>query len=154
MHEAGGTMFHFPGSRIPDWFENRSSGASVSFWFRNKFPAIALCVALGSIYVESAMTAVVIINGNEWNNCDDERYLQVIPDHIYIFDLQNIIYKENLEEGIRKKEKNLEEAVLENEWNHVEIIYKDVTGSPILVESGIHVLKQKSITEVIRFTNP
>nr|WIL60065.1 nodulation protein [Melilotus officinalis] len=155
LHEAGSTKFHFPGSRIPDWFEYCSSGGSISFWFRNKFPAIALCLVLGSMSIEPVITPIVVINGNEWNINDDERYLQGIPDHTHIFDLQKIIYKENLDEaGFRKKEKKLDEAVLENEWNHVEIMYKGVTGNPVLLESGIHVLKQKSITEDIRFTNP
>ncbi|KAE9587835.1 putative leucine-rich repeat domain, L domain-containing protein [Lupinus albus] len=41
--EAGNMAFCLPGSRIPGWFEHRRNGSSISFWFRNMFPAISLC---------------------------------------------------------------------------------------------------------------
>lgn len=44
---------------------------------------------------------------------------------------------------------NMDKALLENKWNHVEA---DL-GIPCQ-KSGIHVLKEKSSMEDIRFTNP
>jgi len=144
-------MFYLPGSRIPDWFEHCSSGGSISFWIRNKFPAIALCLFPVSLFVESTIYPHVLINGNE---CEldsrnkhkfryDDPCLVVQPDHTYIFDLQQM-----------KFEDNLDEALLEDEWNHVEIMYRGENTDLVLVESGIHVFKQKSSIEDIRFTSP
>jgi len=139
-------MFYFPGSRIPDWFENRSSGASVSFWFRNKFPAIALCLVPVLLLGNSRIYPQVIINGNERKQKynDDDPFRVVEPDHTLIFDFSK---------KIRFKD-NLDEELLENEWNHVEIMYQGENNDLVLVESGIHVFKQKSGIEDIRFTNP
>ncbi|WJX71523.1 hypothetical protein P8452_55507 [Trifolium repens] len=45
LHEAGNTWFRLPWANIPKWFDHQClAGSSISFWFRNKFPAIALCV--------------------------------------------------------------------------------------------------------------
>ncbi|CAJ2635787.1 unnamed protein product [Trifolium pratense] len=150
LHEAGSTMFYLPGSRIPDWFEHRSSRGSISFWFRNKFPAIALCLVPGSMFATSPIYPIVIINGNKCkldsrnrNEYGGDHYLQVESDHTYIFDLQKIKFKDNLDE-----------ALLNNEWNHVEIMYTDANNHSMLIESGIHVFKQKSRIEDIRFTSP
>ncbi|KHN46565.1 hypothetical protein glysoja_032657 [Glycine soja] len=49
LHEAGGTQFMFPGTRIPEWFDQQSSGHSSSFWFRNKFPAKLLCLLIAPV---------------------------------------------------------------------------------------------------------
>lgn len=144
MHEAGNTMFYVPGTIIPDWFEQHSSGGLISFWFRNKFPAISLCVVTPSMFIESSVYPIVIINGNRrlldpFN--DPQIWMQ--PDHTYIFDLQKIRFKDNWDE-----------ALLENEWNHVEISFSDKNMIPVLLESGIHVFKQKiSSMEDIKFTN-
>ncbi|XP_045787151.1 disease resistance protein RUN1-like [Trifolium pratense] len=149
LHEAGSTMFKLPGSRIPDWFEHCSSRGSISFWFRNKFPAIALCLVPDSMFVTSSIYPTVIINGNkrDLDSRDTDEYgepcLSIEPDHTYIFDLQKM-----------KFEDNLDEALLNNEWNHVEIMYTDANNHSMLIESGIHVFKQKSRIEDIRFTNP
>ncbi|XP_045787148.1 disease resistance protein RUN1-like isoform X2 [Trifolium pratense] len=151
LHEAGSTMFKLPGSRIPDWFEHCSSGGSISFWFRNKFPAIAVCLVPDSMFVISSIYPIVIINGKEsqldsrnMNEYGGDHSLYVRPDHTYIFDLQKII----------KFEDNLDEALLNKEWNHMEIMYKDKNNHSMFIESGIHVFKQKNRIEDIRFTDP
>jgi hypothetical protein len=59
----------------------------------------------------------VIINGNKSEVADRgvRIYLgEIEPHHTYIFDLQKIKFKDNFDE-----------TLLENEWNHVEIMYKD-----------------------------
>ncbi|KAK2447724.1 TMV resistance protein N [Trifolium repens] len=45
--EAGNKKFFFPGKKIPKWFTHHTRGESMSFWFRNKFPAISLCLVIG-----------------------------------------------------------------------------------------------------------
>jgi hypothetical protein len=139
-------MFSLPGSRIPDWFEHCSSGDSISFWFRNKFPAIALCLVSDSVFDISPIRPIVIINGNKIQVADHALMInlgQVEPHHTYIFDFQKI-----------KFEDNLDEALLENEWNHVEIMYKNKINHSLLIEIGIHAFKQKNRIEDIRFTDP
>lgn len=44
---------------------------------------------------------------------------------------------------------NMDKALLENKWNHAEVDF----GFPFM-NSGIHVLKEKSSMKDIRFTNP
>jgi hypothetical protein len=140
-------MFCLPGSRIPDWFELCSSGESISFWFRGKFPAVALCLVPGS-NTEFELVAIVIINGKNRDEFTGDYCLQAESDHTYIFNLEKI-----------KFEDNLDEALLNNEWNHMEIMYKDRWGfmdpsMVMLIESGIHVFNEKSRIEDIRFTDP
>lgn len=50
---------------------------------------------------------------------------------------------------MEKLKGNMDKALLENKWNHAEVDF----GFPFHY-SGIHVLKEKSEMEVIRFTNP
>ena len=50
---------------------------------------------------------------------------------------------------------NLDEALLENEWNHAEISCEDrFTFAPTFKKTGLHVLKQESYMEDIRFLDP
>ncbi|WJX93001.1 hypothetical protein P8452_74576 [Trifolium repens] len=44
LHEAGNKSFCLPGTRMPEWFEHYNNGHSISFWFRDKFPSISLCM--------------------------------------------------------------------------------------------------------------
>jgi hypothetical protein len=141
-------MFCLPGSRIPDWFEHCSSGESISFWFRNKFPAIALCLVSDSVFWTSPIHPIVIINGIKSELAYQPVSIilgWVETHHTYIFDLQKITFKDNFDE-----------TLLENEWNHVEIMYKDRYNQwvPIEIEIGIHVYKQRNRMEDIRFTDP
>jgi hypothetical protein len=88
----------------------------------------------------------VIINGNKIQVADHALMInlgQVEPHHTYIFDFQKI-----------KFEDNLDEALLENEWNHVEIMYEDRKNISVLMDIGIHAFKQKNRMEDIRFYDP
>ncbi|XP_052723878.1 disease resistance protein Roq1-like [Vigna angularis] len=49
LHEAGGTVFIFPGGSVPEWLGKQSKGPSMSFWFRNKFPAKVLCLLIAPV---------------------------------------------------------------------------------------------------------
>ncbi|WJX71518.1 hypothetical protein P8452_55502 [Trifolium repens] len=59
LHVVGNTWFRLPRAKIPEWFNHQcSAGLSISFWFRNKFPAIILCVVSPLTWYE-----------DRWNPC-------------------------------------------------------------------------------------
>ncbi|MED6112669.1 hypothetical protein PIB30_063665 [Stylosanthes scabra] len=139
--------------RIPRWFEQRSRGASISFWFRGKdFPGNALLVAIrlrDGFHCNLwpiKVTPIVIINGDIISFTDATEIEQ-----LFVFDLSRITTS----------------LCLENRWNHVMVSYKaqllswtfklhDVQIESVAKEIGIHLLKQKrsSIMQDIRFTDP
>ncbi|XP_061347960.1 disease resistance protein Roq1-like [Gastrolobium bilobum] len=130
LHEAGNTRFCLPGIiGMPEWFESSNRmRRPISFWFRNKFPAIA-ALCFGNDW-NNATT--LIINGNkgfETGWPDNQLW-----DHTYLFGMQP-------EDHIK-----LDEVPLKNEWNRVEVKCES--------RIGIHVFKDKNSTEDIRFTNP
>ncbi|CAJ1958406.1 unnamed protein product [Sphenostylis stenocarpa] len=156
LHEAGNTMFQFSGAMFPEWFEHHSRGPSYSFWVGNKFPAIALCITIGPTHLKyvEIVGPIMVINGIECSlDEEDDPYLCMLPDHTYLFDLQQIFFADYLDR-----------FVSENEWNHVEITYlvkqrfnkKDKHVISVFIENGIYALKQRSSTEdiLIQFTDP
>ncbi|KEH17574.1 resistance domain protein, putative [Medicago truncatula] len=71
-HEAGNTWFRMPRVKTPEWFDHQCSGGlSISFCFRNKFPAIVLCVV--SPLTDPQCPLRVIINGNTFFYTYDEK---------------------------------------------------------------------------------
>ncbi|XP_057446765.1 disease resistance protein Roq1-like [Lotus japonicus] len=143
LHEDGNTEFCLPGIPwIPEWFEHRSWRPSISFWFRGKLPSIALFLVSKSM--ESSLGLNFIINGHEYAlaHIFHPVYRTIRPDHAYLYDLQL--------QG--RKFKDIDQALLENEWNHAEIIL--VSFLSTFIGTGIHIFKQKSSIEHIRFTCP
>jgi len=53
-----------------------------------------------------------------------------------------------------KLKNDFDEQLLENEWNHAEVTCRYVSLGQTLIKHGIHVLKQDSSVEEIRFTDP
>ncbi|WVZ15623.1 hypothetical protein V8G54_013189 [Vigna mungo] len=76
---------------------------------------------------------------------DRLKFLKLGAEHTFLFDLRNLIFTNNLYE-----------VPLENEWNHVKVIYFDSTAAsmPTCFQAGIHVFKQESSDEEIMFTDP
>ncbi|RZB60813.1 TMV resistance protein N isoform B [Glycine soja] len=66
LHEAGNTVFCLPRDRIPEWFDQQSRGPSISFWFRNKFPDMVLCLIVAPIQ-DKFFRPMVFINGNQYS---------------------------------------------------------------------------------------
>ncbi|KAG4380294.1 hypothetical protein GLYMA_16G147451v4 [Glycine max] len=68
LHEDGNTIFYLPVTKIPEWFECQTWGPPISFWFRNKFPAIVICLDMEpvgeycSLEDEGLFGLIVIIN--------------------------------------------------------------------------------------------
>ncbi|KAF7813415.1 TMV resistance protein N-like isoform X1 [Senna tora] len=161
LHNTGGKTFYVPEGRIPEWFDHRTKGGSISFWFRNKFPAIVVCVVIGLTNEELfsiKFDPQVIVNGNERFGAHGLGHtFKVVAELIFVFDLESILFPYELED-----------VSLEKEWNHVEISYQEpfdsytyedelsnkVSIEEVGKESGIYVLKQMNKMEDIRFTNP
>ncbi|BAU01584.1 TMV resistance protein [Vigna angularis] len=156
LHEAGSTFFYLPGAKIAEWFEFQTLELPISFWFRGKLPAMAICLAMERVCEYSTseggkyrplvihstfrfMSPIVIINGNEhlletW---------EMLDDCTCVFDLRET-----------KLKNDLDEELVENEWNHVEVTCRYVSLGQTLIKHGIHVFKQESSVEEIRFTDP
>ena len=142
-------MFFLPAARIPEWFENQIRGPSISFWFRNKFPALALCLTAGPVIERGgghiSFDLTVIINDRENFRCSGLYFsLFIQMDHIFLIDLQKI-----------KFEDNMDEALSGNEWNHAELSV--AVRSPARIsakETAIHVFKLKSNMQDIQFIDP
>lgn len=159
MHEVGHTTFCFPTGTetIPDWFEHQIRGPSISFWFRNKFPFVALFFVAKSMSNKCCNNEDLSLKINLFINdykctCDGSFVGDILerrPDHSYLCDLQ----LQNLVRDWRLKP-TLDEALLKNEWIHAEIKFESPMMKSVFTEFGIHVLKQKSCMKDIQFTNP
>lgn len=133
----------------------------MSFWFRNKFPAIALCV-VGFLDPldkndwpferEVDFEFDVIVNGNQW--------LQEVPryhwseDYSYSYPLatkHRILL--NLEPEYHFNE--IEKPYFENEWNHAKISLVKWRGHHVNMKwMGFYVREQNTNMEDIQFINP
>jgi len=142
LHEAGNTRFRLPRAKIPEWFEHQGlAGLSISFWFRNKFPAIVLCVVSPWSWLDDIHQPTrVVINGYTFVYTCGEILPMSLREmyHLHLFHMQT-----------EKFNDDIDKALLENKWNHAEVDF----GFPFQ-KSGIHVLKEKSSMNDIRFTNP
>ncbi|CAK8574974.1 unnamed protein product [Lathyrus sativus] len=151
--EAGNKMFSLPGTKIPDWFTHRVNGGSISFWFRNKFPVIYLCLVIesrGEQAITIKFSPRVFINGNKKSLGNRKVHeFKIATDHILLFDIRLLKFEDK------------EDVVYSyNNWNHVLVSYADHidnNGVPIkgvAKYSGIHVYQQDNCMENIRFNNP
>ncbi|XP_027925185.1 TMV resistance protein N-like isoform X1 [Vigna unguiculata] len=141
LHEDGKTEFYLPGERVPEWFDHKSNGPSISLWFRNRFPDKVVCLVIGAVNDSGMFRPMVVINGNK--SFVGSGYFMMGMDHTYIFDLKTMEFEDDLY-GVP----------LENEWNHAEVKYIGLEETSILKESGIHVFKQESGMEDIWFSDP
>ncbi|KAK7261677.1 hypothetical protein RIF29_27993 [Crotalaria pallida] len=147
--EAGSMVLTLPGSRIPEWFEHVSIAEPISFWFRDMFPAISLCAVITLEDDSSTPFHVhpkLNINGNAMNNYFISDHLLIEADHICIFDDIQSQFSENVNE-----------VILENEWNYAEIwVHAAFVSdrSQLAIQTGLHVFKQKGSMEDIQFSNP
>ncbi|XP_050917185.1 TMV resistance protein N isoform X4 [Lathyrus oleraceus] len=158
VHEYGGTEFILPSTSIPEWFEHRSRGPSISFWFRNKRPSVALFVVCKSkrnkyesystrnkCYNNELISLKVklFINGYKYRYCK----LEVKQGHTHVYDLQLH------DMGLRFAPDN--DGVLSpTEWFQVEVRYVGSMVNSLRIKSGIHVFTHKSSMEDIQFNDP
>ncbi|CAK8574970.1 unnamed protein product [Lathyrus sativus] len=161
--QAGNKMFVFPGKKIPEWFRHCLSvkkahasrvvrkqeiAGSFSFWFRNKFPAISLCLVIG-LGNEQPITVNfsprVFVNGHKQCIGGQKVYNFIIAtDHVLLLNFEDsgdIVFSNN-------------------EWNHVEVSYADhITNNEVPIRqiarySGIHVFRQTTDPGDFCFMNP
>lgn len=125
----------------------------MSFWVRKKFPHIALCLVLCSSDMQlrkSKLKLRMIINNKYLFDFDYNYFLTLVTDHIMLFDLRSqMAYNE------------LEEILLDNEWNHVQVSRVDVLSlEGVIVEKeivriiGVYVYDHLSSMRNIQFVNP
>lgn len=149
LHEVGDIMFRLSGtSRIPESFKHQSTRQTISFWFHNKLPSIALFCTTGQKYNTNFASIFsifqIFLNGIESAlDCPSHPpYFTIEPDHTYLFCLP-------LQDMVR-----MDEVLLKSKWNHAVVRY-DFSIMPFdLKESRMHIFKQESTMEDIQFTNP
>lgn len=153
LHEGGGTDFSLPGTRIPEWFDHCTTGPLLSFWFRNKFPRMALAV-VGVLDKQGSFPMSrfhLLINGIQKLHCLFTAQSKLTTYHIFLSDVQ-----------LKSYNGELQSVYGEDGWNHVEISYVRPSAFPHSCRAkrgtiklmGVHVYKQKTSMEGVRFTNP
>ncbi|KAL5173145.1 TMV resistance protein N [Glycine soja] len=145
LHEAGQTVFLFPGATIPEWFNHQSRGPSISFWFRNEFPDNVLCLLLARVECidpDYIPVLEMFINGKHheiefrlpWGEGGYHEVRKAQLNYTYLVDLKTPFELDDLSE-----------VALEKEWNHVEITYAGVIKTSLVKATGIHVFRQDDI---------
>ncbi|MED6181137.1 hypothetical protein PIB30_016662 [Stylosanthes scabra] len=142
VHQNRDTWFALPGRSIPGWFEHRSWGSSISFWFRGKFHSEALCLAIllkddlrSSVWIEPILT----ING------------RIFSDSFSRTKVDQLLILHPLTDS------PFNEVSFENKWNYLEAKYKynpNCRMASIAEEIGINISKKNSIIEDIRYSDP
>ncbi|CAJ1932086.1 unnamed protein product [Sphenostylis stenocarpa] len=142
LYKTRSTYFCFPGSTIRCLSNHCSKGPSLSFWFRNKFPAITLyVVGVSGVFLRYEFD-LIINSSQRFPNFVHVRSPSLFQaNHIMLFDLR-------LEIGTGKFEK----MYIENGWNHAEILLVSGGGRANMKCMGVHVKEQKTSMEDIRFT--
>jgi hypothetical protein len=137
---------------MPEWFEHYNNGHSISFWFRDKFPSISLCMVGLMRKITTRFRPIVIVNGNIMKTKLPTKIwfdfeFPMLTDHIFIVGERHI-----------KFEDNVDEVLSENEWNHavvsIDIDFKSNPIEQFAAGIGLHVIKQKCSMDKIQFTNP
>ncbi|KAI4305120.1 hypothetical protein L6164_028506 [Bauhinia variegata] len=143
-------------TEIPEWFDHRNKGEIISFWIRQKLPVVALAFSFKNLTkleneilsqsIGTNFDVHIFINGIEVLS----KFLvfPIVGGHLRLFDLQDIFTSE---------EWMTVDAFLLQDWNHVEVCCSN--SQPELPELtveyyGVHVYKQETNMEDIRFHNP
>jgi hypothetical protein len=130
-----------PQAEIPKWFDHQCLlRSSISFWFRNKLPAISICAISPLAWDNLQPLAQVTINGiiNILRMGDHNDYKQPKINHLLLCGMP-------LENSYADMDSN----ILKNKglWNHAVVEFGFLKG-------GIHVSNERSSTNDIQFTNP
>ncbi|KAL4374456.1 hypothetical protein AHAS_Ahas05G0183600 [Arachis hypogaea] len=156
FHEDGGDKaFILPGTEVPDWFELQSDGQPISFWFRNKFPALSLCVLFNqrlTNHRELRIGVRLIIKGN--NNFEElfNETLNIVSHlhHVYICSMKQVTFAADVDE-----------MLLKNGWNkavislyHYNIFVPRELEDLGSMQIGVHVIEKRSNMQDIRFSDP
>lgn len=159
FHETGEKSVMLPGSSIPEWFDHCSNERSITFYARERFPSICVCVVFGML--ENLPHHFVVrfclnINGHKMilSPCSS---LSIVKEHVWLFDLSTLIYNNHfLRETFEKH----------GCWNHVEVSCEDCQDEHLMAHGvhgarritivkwyGIHVYRQENIMNDVLFTS-
>ncbi|XP_014500013.1 TMV resistance protein N isoform X2 [Vigna radiata var. radiata] len=139
-----------PGTMVPEWFDHITKGEYMTFWVRERFPAIIICFVLE---VESEMKKIFnceirfYINGEEVYELQIPRgFSDMVTDHVWLYDLRT-------HSSINWRSLDL---YLMDGWNQVEISCEKISGASNLTVSwcGVHVVKQEANMKDILLTDP
>ncbi|XP_061369751.1 uncharacterized protein LOC133312551 [Gastrolobium bilobum] len=141
LHEEGGDKaFLLPKTRIPEWFEYCTNGPSISFWFRNKVPAISLFFAIPFKFHYFGLNMEV--NGISKDTGVGFNWFPLAGDYTVLCDIK------------QEKLDGIFSDIEENKWNHVVCTASNSREEVFVKQSGIHVFKQECRMEDIQFTDP
>lgn len=149
LREVDGLRFVMLEDKVPEWSDHYTEGHSISFWFRNTFPNMAVCFGGESNighHGELILNGSVYVNGELLESIIEEKVFgRITSEHTFLVDLQNLI-----------QEDKLKRAALKREWNQMQICctLRHRRNQTWAKAKGIYVYKQKSRMEDIRFTNP
>ncbi|MED6146142.1 hypothetical protein PIB30_031734 [Stylosanthes scabra] len=148
LREDGGNMWRFvTGNRIQGCFHACGNGNSFPFWFQNQFPAISLCVFLGTLGNKRQMPFYFCIEleinhkiVKKWFLEDNKKHYWVVKkpseaDHIFVLHEKHLKYENSVNEA------------LHTGWNYAEVFVHmySLMGMPkIDVKIGIRTLKEDS----------
>ncbi|KAI4357459.1 hypothetical protein L6164_001407 [Bauhinia variegata] len=146
LHEGGGTDFIFPESRIPTWFHHCCKGSSLSFWFRKRFPLVALCLSYGaySSYV-GLFTIQMHVNSHKIESKFLFNFMDRFAEHVYLFDLQNAF------PSLQPVGEAMQECIKDG-WNHVKFQFQGIV--PKLEWIGVYVYRHNHDHVDVRFIDP
>jgi len=138
-------VFIVPGGSVPEWLDKQSKGPSISFWFRNKFPAKVLCLLIAPVVGPFDLAIpMVSINGkirkSLFHMNKEVKILEL--DYTYLFDIRELNFEDDL-------------MGVSTEWKQVEVTYEGLFDTSVIKATGIHVVKDESRSvEDIRYDDP
>ncbi|KAL8105978.1 disease resistance protein RPV1-like isoform X2 [Apium graveolens] len=143
LKEVKNLHVQVPGRGIPDWFDHRVKGGSLSFWFSGNFPVISVCSVFGGqeeLWLDFQLN--LFING-----------LRVyVYRNNYTVKLEHFTWLHDLRTEMSSKQWRDLDTYLHHDWNHVELTFELSKGT--VNWCGVHAYKQDTDMENIVFTNP
>ncbi|KAJ7975390.1 GEM-like protein 4 [Quillaja saponaria] len=132
------------GQDIPDWFDHRSKGGSLSFWVGGKFPVIAVCSVYGGSDDAYILFEVCLsINGVQVYAHQDSFSVESRTSHVWLHDLRAHMSSQQWQSL---------DKYLEEDWKHVEVSFAMSIGT--IKCCGVHVYKKETNMEDVQFKDP
>ncbi|KAI4353214.1 hypothetical protein L6164_002180 [Bauhinia variegata] len=150
IHSRGNTCFTLPGTRIPKWVDHYGKKASLSFWFRNKFPDVVQFVVGRPMFGSLSFNCSISVNGRVLDE-SDHSYSELETEHAFLYNLRL-----HCDGDLEKHEM----PYPEEEWNHAKISFVSKSyelgrrQKPLVQETGVYIFDRDRIERDILFTNP
>lgn len=143
LKEVKNLHVQVPGRGIPDWFDHRVKGGSLSFWFSENFPVISICSVFGGqeeLWLDFQLN--LFING---------RRVYVYRNN-YTVKLEHFTWLHDLRTEMSLKQWRDLDTYTHHDWNHGELTFELSKGT--VNWCGVHAYKQETDMKNIVFTNP